>query len=141
MTTTPAMLPHTEDTPVLRTDFAAPDAWDAVRVAVEAPKEHGFRAYVTFVDDPAYRGLTPKQVVELEDEDFAHAIVVLADAAALASPEMPLLVVDLVDEPGQTLRVVAQELYSIENNLSIANMDFSEFADAAAPDGVFRGFR
>jgi hypothetical protein len=140
MTTTPAMLPRTEDTPVLRTDFSDRKAWDAVRVAVEAPKEHDFRAYVTFVDDPVYRGLTPEQVVELEDEDFPHAIVVLADEAALASPEMPLLVVDLVDEPGQTLRVVAEKLFSIENNLSIANMDFSEFADAAAPDGVFRGF-
>jgi hypothetical protein len=140
MPTTPAMLPRTEDTPVLRTDFSDPKAWDAVRVVVEAPKEHGFQAYVTFVDDPAYRGLTPEQVVELEDDDFEHAIVVLADEAALASPEMPLLVVDLVEEPGQTLRVVARELYAIDNNLSIANMDFSEFADAAAPDGIFRGF-
>jgi hypothetical protein len=29
---------------------------------------------------------------------------------------------------------------SIENNLSIANMDFAEFADSVNEDGVFRGF-
>jgi hypothetical protein len=31
-------------------------------------------------------------------------------------------------------------MQSVENNLGIANMDFSQFADAAGPDGVFRGF-
>jgi len=29
---------------------------------------------------------------------------------------------------------------SVENNLSIANMDFSEFADNVDKDGIFRGF-
>jgi hypothetical protein len=27
----------------------------------------------------------------------------------------------------------------VENNLSLANMDFDEFADAVDADGVFRG--
>ncbi|MFF4054379.1 DUF6924 domain-containing protein [Streptomyces sp. NPDC001668] len=31
-------------------------------------------------------------------------------------------------------------LWSMENNLSGANMDFEEFADAVEEDGVFRGF-
>jgi hypothetical protein len=29
---------------------------------------------------------------------------------------------------------------SIENNLSLANMDYAELRDAADPDGIFRGF-
>lgn len=29
----------------------------------------------------------------------------------------------------------------VENNLSLANMGFEEFADAVDEDGVFRGFR
>jgi hypothetical protein len=28
----------------------------------------------------------------------------------------------------------------VENNLSLANMDFHEFADNVGADGVFRGF-
>jgi len=35
---------------------------------------------------------------------------------------------------------VASELWGIENNLSIANMDFWEFAAAVDEDGVHRGF-
>jgi Domain of unknown function (DUF6924) len=32
-------------------------------------------------------------------------------------------------------------MWSVENNLSIANMDFEDFADATDDDGIFRGFR
>jgi hypothetical protein len=46
----------------------------------------------------------------------------------------------LPDEPGRGFRVVPAELWGVENNLSIANMDFAEFAHHADPDGVFRGF-
>jgi hypothetical protein len=28
----------------------------------------------------------------------------------------------------------------VENNLSLVNMDFVEFAESVDPDGVFRGF-
>ncbi|HET7601047.1 MAG TPA: hypothetical protein VFK09_12185 [Gemmatimonadales bacterium] len=48
--------------------------------------------------------------------------------------------VDLYAEPGRTFRVVPRETWAVENNLSIANMDFAEFADRADPDGIFRGF-
>ncbi|WP_345579736.1 DUF6192 family protein [Nonomuraea rosea] len=55
-------------------------------------------------------------------------------------PEMPLLLVDLGVERGRQMRVIATELYSIEANLSIGNMDFAEFANAMDGDGIFRGF-
>ena len=42
--------------------------------------------------------------------------------------------------PGRTFRCVVEEVASIEANLSIANMDFHEFADNVEADGVFRGF-
>jgi hypothetical protein len=51
-----------------------------------------------------------------------------------------LLVVDLKRRPGRSFRVIVQELWGVENNLSLANMDFEEFADSCDPDGVFRGF-
>jgi hypothetical protein len=31
-------------------------------------------------------------------------------------------------------------MWSVENNLSLANMDFDEFADAVDAAGIFRGF-
>jgi hypothetical protein len=46
----------------------------------------------------------------------------------------------LYEEPGRTFRVIPSEMWSVENNLSVANMDFYEFADNVDLDGVFRGF-
>ncbi|MFF1519862.1 DUF6924 domain-containing protein [Streptomyces sp. NPDC058305] len=43
-------------------------------------------------------------------------------------------------ERGRGVRVVAVQLWSIENNLSGANMNSEEFAGAVDEDGVFRGF-
>jgi hypothetical protein len=31
-------------------------------------------------------------------------------------------------------------MWGVENNLTIANMDFDDFAGAVQADGVFRGF-
>ncbi|WBC08931.1 hypothetical protein [Micromonospora sp. WMMA1947] len=57
----------------------------------------------------------------------------------LTLPDTPCAL-DLVHEPGRWFRVLPAEMWSVEDNLSIGNMDFFEFADAADPDGVFRGF-
>jgi hypothetical protein len=64
----------------------------------------------------------------------------VADRVAHTEPDHALLVVDLHKEPGRTFRVVPSEAWGVENNLSLANMDFEEFADAVDEHGVFRGF-
>lgn len=69
-----------------------------------------------------------------------HRFVFLVDNVTISDPETPLVALDLLHEPGRWFRVVPAEMWSVENNLSIANMDFFEFAEAADPDGVFRGF-
>ncbi|MFE0102492.1 DUF6924 domain-containing protein [Streptomyces sp. NPDC059009] len=140
------MLPRTAETLVLRTDFSRPAAWNAVRSVTATPSADGFLPGVEFLDDPGYRDLTVAELLALVpkgDEDggeYAHPILVVADTVALASGELPLLVVDLWEERGRTIRVVATELWGIENNLSLANMDFFEFAESVDEDGVFRGF-
>jgi hypothetical protein len=47
-------------------------------------------------------------------------------------------VVDLLDEPGRTFRVIPKAVSSVANNLSIANVGFEEFVEAADKDGIFR---
>ncbi|MFQ6198100.1 DUF6924 domain-containing protein [Streptomyces sp. NPDC000405] len=54
--------------------------------------------------------------------------LLVVDDAAVASPGMPLPCVDLHEQRGRMVPVVAAELWGIENNLSIGNMDFEEFA-------------
>jgi hypothetical protein len=91
------------------------------------------------VDDPAYDGLTVEELVGLaagSDRSFAF----LVDRTTLTDPERPVLVVDLSDEPGRTFRVIPREMWGVENNLSLANMDYKDFAESVDPDGVFRGF-
>jgi hypothetical protein len=72
-------------------------------------------------------------------EDYPHTFMVVADSAAISQPDYPLLVVDLLEERGRQFRAVATEVASIENNLSIANMGFEEFAELVDENGVFRG--
>jgi len=92
------------------------------------------------LDDRAYQDLTTEQILGLVPEDHQHRLLAVADKATMSSSEMPLLVIDLFEEPRGEIRVIASEFWSIENNLSLANMDFDEFAGAVDEDGIFRGF-
>ncbi|HWY29181.1 MAG TPA: hypothetical protein VNX46_00415 [Candidatus Acidoferrum sp.] len=134
-------IPTTENSLVLRTHFSDESAWEAFCAAIQQPNEDfGFTAGVDFVSDPEYDGLTAELLPSVLSEDSERMFAFIIDQDALSRPDHPILVVDLFDEPGRTFRVIRSEMWSVENNLSIANMGFSEFAEAAGPDGVFRGF-
>ncbi|MDX2563270.1 hypothetical protein PV371_26930 [Streptomyces sp. TX20-6-3] len=125
---------------VLRTDFRDEEAWDAVRAALDAAGDHPHATYVSElrhagVEVPA---LLAEEAAADEDEQIVH--VFLADAVTMKDPGHPLLAVDLSDEPGRTFRVPTRWFPDISANLSIANMDFAEFADAADGSGTFHGF-
>ncbi|MFI1655019.1 DUF6924 domain-containing protein [Streptomyces sp. NPDC020472] len=125
---------------VLRTDFGDDSAWDAVRAALDAAGEH---PHATYVSELRHAGVEVRSLVDEEtaaDENDQIGDVFLADATTMNDPDHPLLAVDLSDEPGRTFRVPAQWFPDISANLSIANMDFAEFADAADGSGTFRGF-
>jgi hypothetical protein len=138
---------------LVRTDFTDDDAWDQVRG--EATREYGpdgFRAHVEPVSDPQWADATwdsVKAAAPVDDE--GSCVLFIADSITFASPEHPILVVDLDDKilsvaefpeiaDRAPFRCVPSELWGVENNLSISNMDWEEFADAVGDDGVFRGF-
>lgn len=125
---------------VVRTDFSDSDTWDAIVSAIRRPTVEDFSAVVELVDDAAYRDLTKARLLDLVPEGDTRPFLMIVDAVAFRDPEHPVLVVDLRREPGREFRAVPGAVQSIENNLSIANMDFAEFADAVDTDGVFRGF-
>ena len=132
-------LPKSEQALVVRTDSSNAATWNGVVSAIKQPVD-GFFAYVDFVDDAAFDGLTVEQFVALRD-GLSKSYVIVADAVTMGAPELSLLVVDLFEEPGRSFRAVPSAIQSIENNLSIANMDFWEFADNVDADGVFRDFK
>ena len=138
-------LPVTNDSPVLRTDFHDQATWEAVRDEVRRPSPEGFQAYVAFIDDRTFEGLSKQQLLALIPRDYPHTFIFVVDQKTISDAEHPLLVVNLYDdgmgsEVGAEFRSLPSEIHGIQNNLSIANMDFAEFAGAVDREGVFRGF-
>jgi hypothetical protein len=133
---------------LIRTDFTDDAAWRNIAVAAMAPVPQGgdteFAAYLTCIDNPEYDGLTIDGLLEAIGEPPPY-YAFLVDAETVKNPEMPIVTVYTgPDEPerprGRTFRVIPSEMCGVENNLSIANMDFESFADSVDEDGVFRGF-
>ncbi len=135
------IIPETNEALVLRTDFSNAAAWEAVCAAIQKPVGD-FRAYVNFLSDPEYEGITTEQLLSLIPQNPYHTFIFIVDQVTLSQPDYPILVVDLdlYYEPGRTFRVIPSEMWGVENNLSLANMDFDDFADNVDPDGVFRDF-
>ena len=136
------MLPESEDMLVLRTDFSDDATWEAIGDEVRAPVGVlGFQANVRFVDDREYDGVPNAEVPGLFRAGSNHGYVILADQVSMTHPDHPLLILDLLEEAaGGQFRAIPSAIQSIENNLSIGNMDFEDFATAVDDDGVFRGF-
>jgi len=135
-------IPKFEDALVLRTDFSNSTAWEEICAAIRQPVGgQGFQAYVEFFSDPEYDGANIEQVLLAIPKDYNHSFLFIVDHVALSHSEQPVLVLDLEFEGGQTFRAIPSEMSTVENNLSIANMDFEDFADAVDSDGIFRGFK
>jgi hypothetical protein len=128
-------------TPVIRTDFTDQDSWVKIKRDIAARYFMGFSANVRFIDEKQYSGLTGQELLQRVPGLKDYGCVFVADETAMTSSENHLLALDPTSPTGKTFRVILSEAWAVENNLSIANMDYSEFADAADPDGVFRGFK
>lgn len=133
-------LPQGDVALVIRTDYTDQQTWEAIGAAIEEPTEEDFVANVELADDATYRDLAADQLLDLLPEGDDRTFLLVVDDVAVREAEHPILVVDLWRERGRRFRAVPATVQSIENNLSISNMDFAEFADAVDQDGVFRGF-
>ncbi len=127
---------------LVRTWFGSDEAWRLLVDDVLAETDEGLRAHLVPVDDPALAGAGPEAVVAALPVGEQPYVIAIADDATFTTAGAPVLVVELHPGPqlGGSLRALPSALQSIENNLSIANMDFDEFVAAAGADGVFRGF-
>jgi hypothetical protein len=124
----------------VRTDYSDQETWVAVLGSVLQETEEGFRADLEVVEDRGFDGFGVAQVRAVITEDYEYSFILAADKITMTATDHPLLVIDLFDESGRSFRAVPLAIQAIENNLSIANMSFFEFADHVDPDGVFRDF-
>jgi hypothetical protein len=138
-------VPSTTESPVLRTDFSDQAAFEALRAEIRSLSPDGFQAYVDFIDDPAFNGISKEQLLAAISPDYPHSFIIVADSETITHAEHPLLVVSLQDDGmgaarGDAFRALPATIQGIQNNLSIANMDFVDFSGAVDKRGVFRGF-
>jgi hypothetical protein len=137
-------LPQTNNPVVMRTDFENQQAWKTICKLISAPvpssASEPFYAYVQFLDDKDFRGLSTEDILTRVPTGYKHSFLFVVDHATFAHPEFPILVVELRRDRGRQFRAIPTAIQSIQNNLSIANMDFFEFANAVGADGIFRGF-
>ena len=135
-------------TPLVRTDFSDDAQWSQVVLALTSPAASedqddeldGYIPNITPVDSSAFEGLNAAALAEAYDDESV-GFVLLADAASMQPSDDPTIVyVDMYDDPGRSFRCIVNEVASVEANLAIANMDFIDFSDNVASDGVFRGF-
>jgi hypothetical protein len=97
-----------------------------------------FQVYVDFLSRQEYDGTSVEQIVAAA-KDTNRMFLFVVDRVSLAGPDRPILCVDLADQPGRAFRVTSTEMWSVENNLSLANMDLNDFSSSVDKDGVFRG--
>ena len=138
---------------LVRTDFTDDAAWDQVRQ--EATREYGpdgFCANVEPVSDPQWAGAAWEAVKAAApvDEDTGPNVLFIADAITFASPAHPVLVVDLADKflsvtefpeiANRTpFRCIPSALWDVENNLSIANLRWEDYAGNLDGGEDYRG--
>ncbi|MBU3868286.1 hypothetical protein KN815_30835 [Streptomyces sp. 4503] len=132
---------------VVRTDYSDEAAWRTVVDLLNQPDDNGFEVRTFLVDDRAFAGASPDDVISAAAAEPALEVVFLADAATMTG-DHPLLAVstrgqELEDgdlELDREFRLAPPEVNLMHVNLAIGHMDFWEFAYHAAlsADGVLR---
>lgn len=137
---------------VLRTDFSNEALWEEVCLRISAPQEEEdgevlFRANVRFVSDKKkFVNASPSQILFYKlPSDYPCDYVFVVDNETMQHPEHPVLVLGRNEEDNdnndiRTMRAIPSAIASVDNNLSICNMEFEDFAESSDEDGIFRGF-
>lgn len=124
--------------PLIRVDFSDDEAWEELLQRAGRPyPPDDFQAMLQPLSDERLDGLEGSDLAGLDDRIFT---VYLADERAMTGDERTVLVVDPRRSPVPSFRVALPALAAVENNLTLANVDFDDFARAVDEDGVFRGF-
>ncbi|MHA4950689.1 DUF6924 domain-containing protein [Micromonospora sp. SD19] len=140
-----AELPGTWSVPVVRADFTDDAVWIRIKEWIAEPTEEGFGADVDFVEDRALNGLDEAAMAAgyppSYPHEYRHPVLFVVDTVAVTTPEHPVLVINLNSgTAARPFRALPWQVQTIQNNLSLANMDYTEFGTSVGPDAVFRGF-
>lgn len=126
---------------LFRTYFGEGIDWNELSRNLISKYDMGFSANFTMINDKQNQNKTPDQIIKNLPEDYPFGVIFVADSLTFNDRENTVLCIDVLEEPGKSFRVIVSELWGVENNLSIANMDFYEFYESCDENGIFRGFK
>lgn len=130
------MLPADRGSLLVRTDFSDQGTWEALQAALDTPAEDGSLAHLSLVEQ---RRWDHASVDDLAAAAPPHVLLAVADATTFSTPEMPLLVLERVDDRVRQVRVASRAVASVVVDLSTSSTDWEDVADGVDADGVFRG--
>ncbi|MBO0884830.1 MAG: hypothetical protein J2P17_31765 [Mycobacterium sp.] len=143
-------LPNGDGALLIRTDFDHQQVWDDLCKLIRKYLPDGLLTDLRLIDDSTHEGATAEQLLNLVPDDAGYPYIAIADVVTAEQAERAqdrsLLIVDNGyyddedEEARGTFRALVSELPSIDANLSLANMEFGDYADESDEDGVFRGF-
>jgi hypothetical protein len=137
-------LPRAKKPWVVRTEFGHEAGWKAICKVIRAPVDVGgiaCYADVQFLEEEEFGGLGAEELLARLPRDYEHPVLFVVDLVAMTSAEYPVLVIDLAFERGRTFRAIPSTIQALENNMSLFNMRFYEYAEHVDADGIFRGIR
>jgi hypothetical protein len=135
-----AGLPAVDESLLVRTYFDDVARQENLEAAL-AENQNGFRVYVTVVDDEAFAGAPWEQLRYIAQASRQHAFVLFViDREAMDDDTHPIQVVDLSGLERPPFRCAASQLWSVDNNLNLDNMEWEEFATSVDGARVYRGF-
>lgn len=149
---------------LIRTDFSDDAGWEALVDDLLTERfiediSETMAVYVAPLNDRQYETMTMEELLAMvpnyhppDDaaDDFdsgerhfpgeparpLHAYIV--DDVTFGHPERPILAVNFYLTHGKHFRITAEGMAMTEANLSIANLGFNDYMDAAGPDGIVR---
>jgi hypothetical protein len=78
------------------------------------------------------------ELLALVPEGSRDPLLVIAERVTFSSAERSLLLIDVLDEPGRTFRVIPDAFQSVIGNLAIDNVTFGDYLNTLDASGVHR---
>ncbi|WP_120631480.1 hypothetical protein [Ruegeria sp. EL01] len=131
------MIDTPDETPLILIANVPEQSWNDLKSETQRVNKDGFRAHVRFADGRKFLGADETRLREAFDPE-AVSVIFAADLLTFQHPNRPVIAID----PGgeiPSFRVRLRDLWIIENNVSIGNVLFEEFAEGQVVDGWFVG--
>lgn len=126
---------------LFRTDFSSDRNYNNIINRINNPQnEDGFKPNLKFVSNKNFKNKSVKELKEiLVDMSYDHNIFFVLDAQSIDNNENPILCVSMeTNFKVDRFRVLPDNMWIIENNISTTNLIFEELLFSVDKEGIYR---